>query len=62
MFEDEHPLQDSDLGGGKPDALGVGHHVHHPLGELRQIVVELVTSFAFIRSATSGYWRIWLSA
>ncbi len=35
VLEDEHPLQDPELGGGKADALRVFHHLHHPLGERR---------------------------
>jgi Glycosyl hydrolase family 76 len=41
VLEDEHPLQDPELRGGKADALGVFHHLHHPLGERGQVVVEL---------------------
>ena len=39
-LEDEHPLQDPDLGRCQADALRVGHHVDHPLGELCQVVIE----------------------
>ncbi len=61
--EHEQPLEDADLGGGEPDALGVA-----PSGSIirstscSRYSSNSVTSFAFIRSATSGYWRIWASA
>jgi hypothetical protein len=41
-MEDEHPLQDSDLGGGQADPVGVDHELLHPFGEPAEVVVELL--------------------
>src|SRR5438552_974906 len=41
-LEDEQPLQNSDLGRGEPDPVRVDHELLHPVGELAQVVVELL--------------------
>ena len=41
-LEHEQPLEDADLGRGEPDAARVVHQVRHPVGQPREVVVELL--------------------
>ena len=41
-LEDEQPLQDTDLGRGEADPVGVDHQLLHTVDELSQVVVEVL--------------------
>ena len=62
-LEHEQAAEDADLRRGEPDALRLVHQDDHPLDEpAGRSSSNSVTSRAFMRSATSGYWRICASA